>query len=196
MGFMDHLEMGCTKLHQHDGGRRNSARSGLGYISGLLSKQPSHGNGVLNLYNRATLTLTKQTRFYVEMQTPTIQNGDGYNRYNINMSTMPLSWLEADLGWRYFKGHPIYQDSEQLETNSTYASMNVMPGRRVLPGTSRMGESLSSSSASSEMLGRGMLEQPSSYEITVVSGKRDLVFLSPCPKQEPHFLWISDLRFI
>ena len=69
-----------------------------------------------NLYNRATLTLTKQTRFYVEMQTPTIQNGDGYNRYNINMVTMPFSWLEADLGWRYFKGHPIYQDSEQLET--------------------------------------------------------------------------------
>lgn len=69
-----------------------------------------------NLYNRATLTLTKQTRFYVEMQTPTIQNGDGYNRYNINMATMPFSWLEADLGWRYFKGHPIYQDSEQLET--------------------------------------------------------------------------------
>lgn len=68
-----------------------------------------------NLYNRATITLTPQTRFYLETQTPTIQNGDGYNRYNITMSTMPFSWLESELGWRYFKGHPIYRDSEQLE---------------------------------------------------------------------------------
>lgn len=69
-----------------------------------------------NLYNRATLSLTNQTHFYIEMQTPTIKNGDGYNRYNVSMSTMPFSWLETELGWRYFKGHPIYQDSEQLET--------------------------------------------------------------------------------
>lgn len=68
-----------------------------------------------NLYNRATIVLTNQTKFYLEAQTPTIQNGDGYNRYNVTVSTMPVSWLETELGWRYFKGHPIYQDSEQLE---------------------------------------------------------------------------------
>ena len=68
-----------------------------------------------NLYNRATIALTNQTSFYIETQTPTIKNGDGYNRYNISMSTMPISWLETGLGWSYFKGHPIYQDSEQLE---------------------------------------------------------------------------------
>lgn len=69
-----------------------------------------------NLYTRATLNLTKQTRFYMETQTPTFKNGDGYNRYNINVATMPFAWLETHLGWRYFKGHPIFQDSEQLET--------------------------------------------------------------------------------
>ena len=68
-----------------------------------------------NLYNRAIIELTNQTRFYLETQTPTIKNGDGYNRYNVTVSTMPVSWLETELGWRYFKGHPIYQDSEQLE---------------------------------------------------------------------------------
>lgn len=67
-----------------------------------------------NLYNRATINLTHQTSFSIETQTPTIQNGEGYNRYNITVSTMPFSWLETKLGWRYFKGHPIYQDSEQL----------------------------------------------------------------------------------
>lgn len=70
-----------------------------------------------NLYNRATVNLSHQTFFYIEMQTPTIKNGDGYNRYNLNVRTMPFSWLEADVGWRYFKGHPIYRDSEQLHTN-------------------------------------------------------------------------------
>lgn len=69
-----------------------------------------------NLYNRATLSLTNQTRIYIETQTPTIKNGDGYNRYNVTVSTMPFSWLETALGWRYFKGHPIYRDSEQLKT--------------------------------------------------------------------------------
>lgn len=69
-----------------------------------------------NLYNIITFTPTKRTRLYVETQTPTFKNGDGYHRYNIRLDYMPIRWLECNIGYLDFKGHPIYSDSEQIQT--------------------------------------------------------------------------------
>lgn len=69
-----------------------------------------------NLYSVFEFRPTMRTRFYIESQTPTIQGGEGYRRYNVNVAHMPFAWLEAHVGYRDFNGHPIYADSEQLET--------------------------------------------------------------------------------
>ncbi len=70
-----------------------------------------------NLYSVLTFTPTKQTRIYLESQTPTIKGGEGYRRYNFTVSHMPFAWLEGRVGYRDFNGHPIYDDSEQITTD-------------------------------------------------------------------------------
>ncbi len=67
-----------------------------------------------NLYSIVSFKPTPRLNLRLETQTPTVQDGDGFNQYNTSLSYQPTSWLEGSLGHRYISNHPVQEDASQL----------------------------------------------------------------------------------
>ncbi len=72
-----------------------------------------------NLYNILTFYPSKRFELSLSTQTPTIDNGEGYNQYSISARIIPCEWMETYVSYHNIQDHPIQEDSGQfhLRTN-------------------------------------------------------------------------------
>lgn len=67
-----------------------------------------------NVYSTISLHPSDRFTVYLDSQTPTFRNGDGFELYSLGISYMPTPWLETYLSYRNINNHPIQGDSEQV----------------------------------------------------------------------------------
>lgn len=68
-----------------------------------------------NLYSVISFHPTQLCTLYLESQTPTIKNGDGFSQYNISLSIQPLRWFEYSVGYSYISNHSLIRDASQAD---------------------------------------------------------------------------------
>ncbi len=71
-----------------------------------------------NLYNVIRFNPSKRLEFYSTIQTPTINNGEGFSQYSIGARLIPYAWLETYCSFRTISDHPTQKDSEQLKVQA------------------------------------------------------------------------------
>lgn len=75
---------------------------------------PNSDYSFSNLYNVVNLSLNNRVTFYGTIQTPTINNGEGFRQYSITSRIIPAAWLETYFTFSSITDHPTQLDSEQL----------------------------------------------------------------------------------
>lgn len=71
-----------------------------------------------NLYNIIRFSPSQRFNFYINTQTPTIDNGEGYSQYGTGVRIIPCAWLEASMGYNSIMDHPLLSDAEQFYIRS------------------------------------------------------------------------------
>lgn len=78
-------------------------------------ENPNSPNKFSNLYSLVNFSPTRTLSFYLNTQTPTFDNGDGYREINTGLTWQPLAALETRVGYRSLKGHSVQRDAEQMK---------------------------------------------------------------------------------
>ena len=68
-----------------------------------------------SLYNIVSFAPSKRFTLNATMQTPTVNNGEGFWQYSIGARVVPASWLETYVSYRAILDHPVQEDSDQLK---------------------------------------------------------------------------------
>ena len=68
-----------------------------------------------NLYNVVSFSPSERLNLYATLQTPSIDNGEGFRQFSIGTRVIPSSWLEAYVAYYNIEDHPTQQDSGQFQ---------------------------------------------------------------------------------
>ncbi len=75
---------------------------------------PNSDHNFSNLYNIIKFTPSERLKFYINSQTPTINNGEEYSQYGTGLQIVPCAWFETYLGYNSITDHPVMEDAEQI----------------------------------------------------------------------------------
>lgn len=68
-----------------------------------------------NLYNVVSFNPSERLQLYATLQTPSIDNGEGFKQFSIGTRIIPSSWLETYVAYYNIEDHPTQRDSGQFQ---------------------------------------------------------------------------------